>query len=162
MDPAALPGFLDSLKGNIADAAAPVADAMAETFQHHVVNVTLKEHTHAPGMYYEATRGATPAYVTGNLARSVIRRPASGMIRATAMVGDTAVYAAVQEFGGETWPSHGKYMHWRNSRGPWWMKHVTVPEHPYFRPALEAVIRDGSLRRSAISAFEAFMSPLIR
>lgn len=162
MDPSALPGFLNGLKGQVATAAVPAADAMAETFQNRVQNFTLRQSTHPPGMFWKATEGRPPAYASGNLARSIVRTPAHGGIRASAMVGATAVYAALQEFGGDTWPSRGSYMHWTNTRGPWWMKLVTVPEHPYMRPTVEQTIRDGSLTRSAISAFEKRMSPLIR
>lgn len=161
MDPAALPGFLQGLKASVATAAAPAADAMAETFERRVQNFTLRQTMHPPGMFWRAVEGRPPAYASGNLARSFVRTPASGLVRATAMVGNTAVYAWVQEWGADTWPSHGKYMHWRNTRGPWWMKRVTVPEHPYFRPTVEQTIRDGSLSRSAASAFQRRLSPYL-
>lgn len=162
MDPSALPGFLGTLKGQAGTAAAPAANAMAETFQSRVQNFTLRQSVHPPGMYWEATVDRPPAYASGALANSVIHIPAFGGIRATAVVGPTVVYAAIQEFGGDTWPSRGKYMHWTNTRGPWWMKRVTIPQHPYMRPTVEQTIRDGSLQRSAISAFMTRMSPLIR
>jgi phage gpG-like protein len=160
MDPDDLAAFLETLKGSVATAAAPVANAMGETMKNRV-QVILKEKSHAPGEFYRAQAGASPAYATGNLSRSIVRTPAFGGLRATSMVGATAVYAGVQEFGGYTWGNHG-FMHWVNSAGSWFMKTVYIPEHPYMRPAVEGVIRDGSLRQSAIDAFMAHMSPLIR
>jgi phage gpG-like protein len=162
MDAAALPGFLAGLKGQVATAAAPAANAMAEKFQSRVQNFTLRQSIHPPGMYWEATVDRPPAYASGTLVRSIIRTPAFGGIHATALVGATAVYAAIQEFGGDTWPSRARFMHWTNTRGGWYMKRVTIPQHPYMRPTVEQTIRDGSLQRSAISAFQARMSPLIR
>jgi phage gpG-like protein len=151
----------ESLLATVASSAPDIADGMAKTFQARIQNVTLRESAHAPGQFYRAPRGHPPAYASGTLARSIIRRPAFGGVRATGSVGATAVYAAIQEFGGYTWGNHG-LMHWRNSAGEWFMNDVYVPEHPYFRPTVEATIRDGSLQRSAIVAFEAHMSPLIR
>ncbi|HEX4178489.1 MAG TPA: hypothetical protein VHY57_08630, partial [Rhizomicrobium sp.] len=84
-----------------------------------------------------------------------------GEIRASALVGATAVYAGIQEFGGWTWGNHGM-MHWHNSAGEWFMRRVYVPEHPYMRPAAEGVIRDGSLQRSAILAFEKHVAMFLR
>lgn len=151
----------ESLLATVADSAPDIADGMAEVFQGRVQNFTLRQSIHPPGMFWKATTGRPPAYVTGNLARSIIMTPAHGSITATASVGATAVYAAIQEFGGYTWGNRG-LMHWRNSGGEWFMRKVFVPEHPYMRPTVEATIRDGSLQRSAIAAFMAHMSPLIR
>lgn len=153
--------YWKTLLGTVADSASDVANAMASTFSDRVRNATLKETAHPVGEFYKAPAGRPPAYVTGNLARSIIRTPAFGGIRATGTVGAFARYAAIQEFGGFTWGDHG-FMHWRNSAGEWFMRTVYVPEHPYMRPTLEAVIRDGSLVGSAIDAFMVHMSPVIR
>ena len=154
--------FLRILQDKVAAAAAPEANAMAETFQRRVQDVTLREISHAPGMFWKAPLGRPPAYASGNLSRSIIRIPAAGLVRASALVGATAIYSALQEFGGTTRPTRSKYLHWTNSAGPWWMKSVTVPKHPYMRPSLEAVIFDGSLQRSAIDAFMAIVGPFER
>lgn len=161
MDPDELHDYLEALKGSAAVSAPDVANAMALIGQRQTQRM-LRLHAHAPGQFYRAAPGDTPSFATGNLDKSIIRRPAaSGAIRATAMIGATAKYAAIQEFGGWTWGNHGM-MHWHNSAGRWFMRRVYVPEHPYMRPAVESVIRDGSLSRSAVSAFEKHVAPFIR
>lgn len=153
-----LPGYLKILQQAAANAAAPVANSMAEGVQDRIVNVTLRETAHAPYTFFRAVQGRPPAYASGNLARSIVATPAFGSIRATAGVGASAKYAAIQEFGGYTIPNNSRYMHWRNPR-PWWKKRVVIPEHPYFRPTVEQMIRDGSLSRLAADAFYDRIAP---
>ena len=131
---------------------------MGQTMQAQVQR-ELKLTAHPPGIFWKAAPGRPPAYASGNLSRQTFATRASGEIRATSTVGNTAIYSALQEFGGATWPNRSAYMHWVNDRGAWFKKRVTVPEHPYFRPALDVVIADGSLQGSAMEAFEARMSP---
>lgn len=159
MDLAALPAYLKGLQKAAGDAMVPAANAMGSTVKDRIQNVTLKQTAHAPGMFYKAAAGRPPAYASGNLSRSIMMVPASTSIRATAMVGATAVYAALQEFGGRTWPSRYRFMHWVNTGGPWWKKEVYVPEHPYFRPTVEELIRNGDLTREAQSAFWTRVQP---
>lgn len=157
--------FLEGLKGQVADAAGPIATAMAKTFQRRVTTVELQEEFHPPGMFWRQVIGHPPAYASGALARSVRLgvTQSDGAGQATSSVGAYARYAAIQEFGGDTWSSRpGGYMHWVNTGGSWYFRRVHIPQHPYFRPALVAVIRDGSLQRSAVSTFMAYMSPFIR
>lgn len=159
--------YLEYLQRLVASAAAGEVNGMAKTFQDRVKNVTLKRIMHPPNMYWEAPEGEPPAYASGNLARSILMKssyntPSNVLGEAQASVYATAIYAALQEWGGSTWPNRGQYMHWRNTRGPWWKKLVDVPEHPYMRPTLEAVIRDGSLQRSAIDAFVKATAPAYR
>lgn len=154
-----LPGYLRALQDAAAHAVVPAADAMAGGFGSRVSNATLKRVIHGPGVFYKAIPGQPPATASGNLAGSVRANPARftaigpAYARASAMVGAYARYAAIQEWGGWTEPRRHKYMHWVNSAGPWWKKHVDIPQHPYFRPTVEAMIRDGSLSRLAASAF---------
>jgi hypothetical protein len=154
--------YWETLLGTAAKAASDVSSAMAKTMQERVQNVELRKISHSPGMFWKAFPGQPPAYVTGNLARSIQHTVALpfGTVAISSVFTDS-IYGGIQEFGGYTWGNHGM-MHWRNSRGSWWMKSVLVPEHPYFRPALEAITRDGSLQGSAISAFMKHMSPIIR
>ena len=77
----------------------------------------------------------------------------------TAVVYVGAKYAAIQEFGGKTWPTHHKYMHWVNSGGFWYKKEVTIPPHPYFRPTVDRMVRNGDLTREAKVAFWARVLP---
>lgn len=162
MNPEENRAFLRGLKGKVADAAGPIATAMADTFQRRVTTVELKQQFHSPGMFWRQARGHPPAFASGALERSVKRgRTIVTGVHAEASVGAYARYAAIQEFGGDTWGNRGM-MHWVNTGGSWYMRRVHIPEHPYFRPALEAVIRDGSLQRSAVSSFMAHMSPYVR
>jgi phage gpG-like protein len=159
MDLGDLPAYLKALQDAAASAVSPAATAMAEQVQTRVQSL-LRGTTHPPGVFFKAVRGRPPAYASGNLAKSVVTTPAYGAVRATASVGSHLRYSALQEWGGVTWPSNGPYMHWRNNRGPWWMKRVTVPEHPYMRPAVEQCINDGSLTRVSMDAFYDRIAPL--
>jgi phage gpG-like protein len=154
--------YWESLLGTVASSASDIADGLAEVFQSRVTYETLRQTSHGYGQFYKATRGRPPAYVTGNLARSIVRRPAFGGIRATASVGATAKYAAIQEFGGFTWPNNNRFMHWTNSAGSWFMKEVYVPKHPYMQPTTDDLIRDGGFTRAAMSAFMTHMAPILR
>lgn len=158
MDLQTLATYLEALKGTAAQAASPAATAMAEGFRHEVADVTLRQATHAPHTFYRAPVGRPPAYASGNLAKSIRVTRAYGAVRATAMTGAYARYAAIQEWGGWTEPRRGRYMHWRNPRA-WWRKHVDIPEHPYFRPTRDRMIATGALSRDARDAFWARISP---
>jgi hypothetical protein len=160
-----LPAYLEALQKAAGDAAAPAATAMAEAVKHQVQNVALKQVAHAPGMFWKAAPMRPPAYASGFLSRSVVLRPASGSVRGSASVMVMAKYAAVQEFGDKTWPSHNKYMHWTNTGfggGSWYKKLVTIPAHPYFRPSVEQQIRSGGLSRAAYQAFWVRVLPYFR
>ena len=162
--------FWKAVRDQATGAAKPAADGMTETFK-DAVGRTLRLSAHAPmpagpphsipyGIFHKAAPGAPPAYATGNLARSIIRTPASGGLVSSALVGATAVYAALQEWGGVTWASSSAYMRWRNDRGVWRKRSVTVPEHPYMRPTVDRTVADGSLTRAAMGGFAAHMTLL--
>lgn len=161
MDLAGLIAHLEALKKAASNAGPPAATAMAKAVQYQIKNVALKQVAHAPGLFFRAAPMRPPAYASGRLSRSIIMRPASGTIRGTAMVGATARYAAIQEFGGKTWPSHGRFMHWVNSGGEWWMREVTIPPHPYFRPTVDRMVHNGDLSRAAYQAFWVRIQPYI-
>jgi phage gpG-like protein len=152
--------FLAAVRDLAASAAAPVATAMGKTMKDQVQR-ELKLTAHPPGVFWKAAEGRPPAFASGNLFAQTFYTPAAGEVRATSLVGNTAIYASIQEFGGSTWPSRSAYMHWVNSRGSWYKKLVTIPEHPYFRPALEKIISDGSLQAAAMEAFAEHMAPLL-
>ena len=159
MDLGDLPAYLKALQDAAASAVAPAATAMAEQVQTRVQSL-LRETSHPPYTFFRAVAGRPPAYASGNLAKSVVTTPAYGAVRATAGVGSHLRYSALQEFGGSTWPNNSPWMHWRNPR-PWWMKRVTVPEHPYMRPAVEQCIDDGSLTRVSMDAFYDRIRPFL-
>lgn len=161
MTPDQVPQLLRDLQVAAATAAAAPANAMTETMLRQV-RVELNLTHHAPGMFWRATRGRPPAFASGHLVASLFNTRTYQPYRATSVAGDTAVYAAIQEFGGWTEPTRHKFMHWVNTGGAWYMRHVNIPEHPYFRPALEKIIADGSLQRSAIDAFKRQMPPWTR
>lgn len=147
-----LSAYLQGFKNRVASAAGPSATEMANAVKDRMVNDTLRRSQHAPGVFWKAVEGLPPAYASGRLAGSVFVEPSSGFIFAKANVGVSAKYASIQEWGGWTEPNHGEFMHWRNPR-PWYRKHVDIPEHPYFRPTVERMIRDGSLSKAAANAF---------
>ena len=159
-----------AIRDQAATAAPPAVNRMTETFK-DAVGRTLRlatgpampagpDHDIRFGVFYKAVPGQPPVHRTGNLADSVFRTPASGGITASALVGATAEYAALQEWGGWTEPRGPKPMAWHNTRG-WWKKwHVDIPEHPYFRPTVDRTVADGSLGRAARDAFAAHMTLL--
>lgn len=159
VDLADLPAYLEALKKAASDAAAPAATAMASAVKYQVQNVALKQVAHGPGQFYRAIPFRPPAYASGFLSRSVVMRPAATGFTGTAVVYVGAKYAAIQEFGGKTWPTHHKYMHWVNSGGFWYKKEVTIPPHPYFRPTVDRMVRNGDLTREAKVAFWARVLP---
>jgi phage gpG-like protein len=161
MTPEELPAFLRGLQGTVADAAAPAANSMAATVAWQA-RINLNLAAHAPGIFWKAPEGRPPARASGNLAASMITIPSYSRVRATSVVGNTAIYAAIQEFGGWTEPTRHKFMHWTNDQGRWYLPHVDIPEHSYIRVATERTILDGSLQRSAMSSFISHMSPVIR
>lgn len=156
-----LPAYLEALQKTAASAAAPAANGMAQAVKSRIQNNTLRQTAHAPYTFYHAVAGRPPAYASGALAASIIMTPASGAVTATASVGATARYAAIQEWGGWTAPRTHLYMHWRNPR-PWWRKRVVIPEHPFFRPTVASMIRDGSLSRAAYVPFWNRVAPFFR
>lgn len=160
MDLNDLPAYLEGLKKAAGDAAVPAVNAMAGAFQYRVKNVTLKQVAHGPGVFHKAVAFRPPAYASGVLSRSIVMRPASGgNVSASALVSATAKYAQIQELGGSTWPARSRYLHWTNDRGSWYMRSVTLPPHPYMSYTVQAMVRDGSLTREAMSAFYARVSP---
>jgi hypothetical protein len=153
VDFADLPAYLEGLKKTVSDSMPAAANAMASAFKYQVQNVTLNQVQHGPGMFWKAAPQRPPARVTGFLASSMFLTPASVGSGASALVGITAKYAWIQEDGGDTWPNNGTYMHWKNTRGPWWKKRVHIPAHPYWRTTRDRMIRNGDLSREAYQAF---------
>lgn len=152
MDLDALPAYLAALRDAAGEAAIPAANAMGTEVKRQVT-AQLKLVAHAPGIFWKAAPSRPPAYASGHLAGSMMMVPASTAVVATALVGNTAIYAAIQEFGGPTWPNRSAYMHWVNTGGSWYKKRITIPQHPYFRPTVERLIANGGLTREAMSAF---------
>ena len=161
--------YFEAIKGQVPGANQNANTRMSSQFSGDVSRV-LRTTFHAPmpagpphkiayGIFYPAVEGAPPAYATGNLANSMVRTPASAGIVSRAMVGNTAIYSAVQEFGATLYPNSA-YLHWVNTHGSYFKKSVTVPEHPYFQRALRFDIANGSLTGAAMKGFAEGMTLL--
>lgn len=136
--------------------AAAAATAMARYIARRTAEDTLRRSSHSPGEWYRQRPGEPPAYASGNLARSMYYRPASGGLRATALVGNKADYSRILEFGCVIYPVSKKYLHWKDSGGSWYHTLLVVPAHPFLSTTVEEAIDDGSLQEVAIEAFRVY------
>lgn len=150
---------LEQMLAKAQGGAAAVADAMAEYIAERTADDTLRRTTHSPGAYHRAKPGAPPAYASGSLANAMFWTPASGSLRATAIVGNSDKRARVFEFGGCVLrPTHSSHLGWKdtgrpdNPSGIWRHRQVEGREHPFLGPTVQEAIDDGSLRRVAIEA----------
>jgi len=165
--PSALPGLLEKLKARVDASPVPVVDAIAGTYERHLVDVTLLESgSHPPVTRTPAPPGRPPAVMpgglNGSLRGSVTRTPgAGGGGVADAVVAPHTIYAATQEWGGV---HTGKPWMWlwvryigRDAvRRRGWIRHqVTIPERPYMRTAVAETIADGALERAGEATFVA-------
>jgi hypothetical protein len=146
---------LEAIRDDAAAAMPECAMAMADTYKTHLITVTLRRSFAAPGQFgTPAPVGSPVAWRTGALAASVTAWPGvSTGFTATAHVAPHTVYAATQEYGRHIYARRFEFMHWRNTGGEWWKKHVYVPPRPYLHPALADVVADGSLVRAAAERF---------
>ena len=156
--------YLIQIEATARKGAAAAATAMARYIADRVVTDTLQQTTHAPGAYYKSRPGAPPATASGSLAKGMYYTPASGELRATAYVGNTARHAKLLEFGGcVLQPSGGKTMKWKDTGRDTAWHHKRLPSdqdefpaHPYLGPTTDEAIDDGELRQVAIDAFREF------
>lgn len=126
MTPAELPARLRKLAADVGDrAATDAADGMAQAFQRGVVASMRGASPSAPG--------TPPARRTGTLARSLRAEPAAltGAGKASSSVAPHAVYARIQQLGGDIYPVRAKVLHWKDKGGSHWAKHVRLPARPY-------------------------------
>jgi hypothetical protein len=161
--PAELPAYLEAIRARVEAAAVPVVDAIAETYEEHLVGFTLHESgAHPPVTQTPAPEGRPPAFMTGELAGSVTRTPGVGDGGvAEASVAPHTIYAATQEYGGV---HHGSPFMWLWVRyiGPeavrrhgWRKAVVDIPERPYMRTAVDETITNDSLSRAGTDRFSA-------
>jgi hypothetical protein len=154
--PGELVALLKAIQGRAADAAPDVAMAMAEHYRDHVKDVTLRRYSHAPQTKTDSPPGQPPAWVTGELARSITAAPGpSSGTYATATVSPHTIYARIQELGGHIRPVRARYLRWTEDGIVHYSKHVYLPPRPYMSPALADVVADGSLTAAAAAAFMA-------
>lgn len=173
MSPEELPALLTAIRDRAAEAAPPVAMAMADTFGEHLRDVTLNRYSHPPFSKTPAPEGQPPARISGDLARSVRAAPlpGSGMV-AHAEAGPHTIYARLQQEGGDIFVRRRRYLKWltdyptdatafwkseREGGGLFlnFAKSVHIPARPYMEPARDEVTGDGSLTRRAMEAFTA-------
>jgi hypothetical protein len=141
--------------------AAAAAEAMAAYIAERIRSDTLRRRRTSPGTYYKAVRGDPPAYGSGKLADSIYSTPASGGLRASALVGSEDQKASLLEFGGCVLQSTSRsVMHWTDSGGSWYHRRLpmsgTFPEHPFIGLTTDEAIADGGLQRAAVAAFMAY------
>ena len=163
MTPAELPAYLEAIKARAEAAAVPVVDAIAETYETHLVGFTLHESgSHPPVTRTPAVPGRPPAFMTGRLAGSVARTPGAGsggIARST--VAPHAIYAATIQRGGVHTGSHWMWL-WVRYIGPgevarrgWVLHQVKIPAYPYMDVAVSETIANGSLERAGADRFMA-------
>lgn len=156
MTPAELPGRLRLLAAEVKDRAAlDAADAMAQRYQRSVVRSMRGPSPSEPG--------TPPARRTGTLARSVRPEPAvlTGTARASSSVAPHAVYARIQQLGGDIYPVRAKVLHWkvpmigpvakgrRRGKVDMYAMHVHLPARPYM---VMTSARREECRSAAVSA----------
>lgn len=154
--PLRLRGIAEALRTRAAKAA---ADAMAQEFHVELTTVTLRKYTHGKLNATPSPPGEPPALVTGTLRRSARIVPAlDGAARATASVRVGAVYARIQELGGDIYPKRAKALRFKvpvagplmpgKRRKQSWVtvKHVRLPKRPYMAPTRERLVSSGRLR----------------
>lgn len=100
------------------------------------VQAELSTSSHDPGTATPSQPGEPPSIITGQLRRSVIMRPKG---RGHVQVGATAVYARIQELGGDAGRNHASHL----------------PARPYLKAALEKLAASGELRKAALKVIRA-------
>ncbi len=89
---------------------------------------------------------------TGRLRGSIrVTGPGGGAGGWSGKVGPHTVYANIQEFGGVIVPKRVRFLHWVDASGSHFARKVTIPAHPYMRPAVgEARPLIGKLYEAAV------------
>lgn len=103
--------------------------------------------------------GEPPGMQSGELRSSIRVVPGTPGEISRASVSPHTVYARIQEFGGEIWPSRRKYLSWIDTSafghgGRVYAKRVHLPERSYMRKMREIGIADGSFKAAARRAFD--------
>lgn len=125
------------------------ADAMAQSFQGAVVTSMRGPSPSPPG--------TPPARRTGTLARSVRAEPATlaGTGRAVSSVAPHAVYARIQQLGGDIYPVRAKVLRWKEGGRYRYAKHVHLPARPY-------IVMTGERRRQCRTAAVTAVTKVVR
>ena len=94
-------------------------------------------------------------YLSGTLRRSIHTVVVRKGMRADCTIGTNLVYAAIQEFGGVISAKRARMLAFQID-GEWvFAKQVTIPAHPYLRPAFdykvgEAIIQVGAVFKELV------------
>lgn len=150
MTPAELPARLRRLAADVRDRAVlDAADAMAQSFQGSVARSMTGPSPSRPG--------TPPARRTGTLARSVRAEPARLTVtgRAESSVAPHAVYARIQQLGGDIYPVRAKVLRWTDKGGTHYARHVHLPARPY-------IVMTGERRQQCRSAAVAAVQKVVR
>jgi hypothetical protein len=100
--------------------------------------VQLSRYSHPPNTPTPSPPGEPPARISGHLRGGLSPTgPYPTGAGFAGKLGPTAVYARIQELGGQTGRGHS----------------VTLPPRPYMQPTHRQVIADGSLRRAFVGAW---------
>lgn len=165
-----LPAYLMMLRARVAESMVPVCDAIGDAYREHLVTVTLTESgAHSPatpgGGHNDyppsGPVGGAPMMMTGQLAATVVKTPASGGGGvATCSVMPTTIYANTVHWGGT---HHGaplmvlwkKYVGYEDAKRRGWRRRTTHHEsHPFMIIAVAETMADGELSRAAAESFE--------
>lgn len=127
------------------EAATPLAVKAAGDQLKMKAQTELSRTSHTRGTPTPSMPGQPPSKITGHLHDTwdVLGPTAIGAAIWHEELGPTAVYARIQELGGETGRGHA----------------TTLPERPYLRPAFEAWIRDPATRETFAKAWARAVRP---
>ena len=158
---AEVPALYEAIAKKAAGAAVPVVNAIAETYEDQLENVTLVEsgaHGMATMAGYppSAPVGRPPMMMTGHLRDSVFRTPGHGGMVAFASVAPDTIYAATIQWGGvhsgdmwlwihRTLTAHQVY------RKGWVKREVTIGSRPYM--SIAVIESWGAMSAAAVETF---------
>ena len=156
--------YLQGVLALVERAAPAVADKAAQYIAERIALDTLTRQRLSPGMYHRARPGAPPAMMSGKLADAMFTEPASGGLRASALVGNSDKRARVFELGGCILkPTSGSHLGWKdtgrkdNPSGIWRHRQVDMDdEHPFIEPTTDEAIDEGELQRIMIEEFRKY------
>lgn len=122
-------------------AATPVAVATATALVEERARANLSRTSHRRGTPTPSAPGEPPALITGALRGSfdILGPTETGAATWRAVLGPTAVYARIQELGGQTGRNHA----------------TTLPARPYLRPAYDDAVHDPAFADVFIRAWGA-------
>jgi len=157
--PAENVAHLEAVRRTARQGAVAAATAAAQYVRDRARNDTLQRTAHGAGEFHRAKPGRPPARASGALIRDMFFKPASGGLRASALVGNKSDYGRIHEFGCVITPKAETHLGWKdtgrpdNPSGIWRHRSVEVPPHPFLGPTTDEAIDDGGLVEAMIKAF---------